>query len=425
MREEKSMDLIKCPKCGKEINSDEKKCMQCGFEFVTEEAEKKYCPKCNYAFDENTNVCPNCGCFISNDCESISSSEKEEKTEDSVNNIASDIRKEEKRNRKNKKIILSIIGIVVILCIAVFAFISNRNAKIREKQEAEVVAIKEYNNYIDSLNSLYSNSLSGASDAESICVLVLNVWQDAIYGDTSDETSKYVSGASDFNEALQRVYNDKELDEQFTRILEAQDASNTYIQNLQSCPPELSKAYDAALEVHTTFSALADLALSPKGNYNSVSAAEKDKVDSFMTAFKTLAAIIPEKKEVPLYDAKGKPIKDEFYFDRYLNQMSNKLPETVETVKAGSYELHADDVATICGVDGELSYINGNGVISGILWKTENVDEQFVEKVLNKLREKYGEEYSTEDNSYYWETEDKKLYITMIIGDEELTLHWS
>lgn len=64
-------------------------------------------------------------------------------------------------------------------------------------------------------------------------------------------------------------------------------------------------------------------------------------------------------------------------------------------------------------------------MISGILWKTENVDEQFVEKVLNKLREKYGEEYSTEDNSYYWETEDKKLYITMIIGDEELTLHWS
>lgn len=89
---------------------------------------------------------------------------------------------------------------------------------------------------------------------------------------------------------------------------------------MQSSPSELSKAYDAALEAYTTFEALADIALEPTGSYNSYREEEKTKVNEYITAYKTLEAVIPSKKEVPLYNSKGKLVQDEFYFDIYLNK---------------------------------------------------------------------------------------------------------
>lgn len=328
---------------------------------------------------------------------------------------------QEKVEKKSYKKVILILAIVIVFAIvALFVNNSKKQAEIQRVQ-AERAAVQEYNSYIDYLNLLYSTTLSGAGTAESVCVLTLNVWQDAIYGDSSDETKKYVSGAEDFNEALNRLYADEEIQEQLQDVYDAKEKANKYIMELQTCPSELSKAYDVALETNTAFSALADLALSPEGSYNSFSEAEADKVDDFITAYKTLAVVIPAKTEVPLYDRNAKLVEDQFVFDIYLNQLPDKLPSELDD-RLGEFGTFTG-TQIICGVEGEITYSSHNGVISFIEWEIENPDEALQTEILEKLREKYGEESIQDDTTYSWSDNLAcNLYVT--ISDEKIDINW-
>ena len=328
-----------------------------------------------------------------------------------------------KKEKSTKKIILiCIVGLVVVIG-AVVAFINhNKHQEILAQQQAEKEEIEEYNTHIENLNLLYSSSLSGASTAESVCVLTCNVWQDAIYGDSSEETQKYVYGAADFNEALQRVYDDEEIQEKLSDISDAKEKSDKYIQSLQSCPEELSKAYDSALQVNTTFNALADLALSPTGSYNTYSQSEREKVEAFVTAYTTLKAVIPSKKTVPMYDTKGNYVEDQFAFDIYLNQLTDKLPDTVDDTGAAIMGIY-NDSAIICGHEGEVAYFGMNGVIHAISWETQSLDTDSINELVNKLREKYGEESIQDETSYSW-TDNLACNILVTVTDEKVKINW-
>lgn len=336
------------------------------------------------------------------------------------------------RSPKNKKglIIAGVILVIIILAAGIAMYMNHKEKVAREeaerqriaRQEAEKAEIETYNAHINDLNLLYSTSYSGASEAESVCVLVLNVWKDAIFNTPSAETEKYVSGAADFNEAIQRVYSDAEIQEKITSIRGTKDKVNSYIQNLQSCPEELSKAYDVALELNTTFNALTDLALSPEGSYTSFGAAKNDKTDAYIASYKTMEAVIPEKKIVPLYSVNGAPIDDMFAFDIYLNQSGSKLPDTVDGKLATVGGLYTD-VATICGTEGELSYNATNGLIYHISWKVENPGETLTDDILNKLREKYGKEDVQKDNSYSW-NQDSTCMVLLDVKDGETKVSW-
>lgn len=329
----------------------------------------------------------------------------------------------QKKGKSTKKIIpICIVGLLVLVG-AMIAFINyNKHQEILAQQQAEKEKIEEYNTHIENLNLLYASSLSGASTAESVCVLTCNVWQDAIYGDPSDETQKYVSGATDFNEALQRVYDDEEIQEKLSEVTTAKEESDKYIQNLQSCPEELSKAYDIALQVNTTFNALADLALNPNGSYNTYSQSEKEKVDAFVSTYTMLKAVIPSKKEVPMYDEKGNNVEDQFGFDIYLNQLSDKLPDTVDDSGAAIMGIYKDS-ATICGHQGEVSYFAYSEVIRAISWEIEAVDDNSVDDIVNKLREKYGEENIQDDTSYSW-SDNLACSVLLTITDEKVKINW-
>lgn len=335
------------------------------------------------------------------------------------------------KNPKNKKglIIVGIILVIIVLVSGITMYLKHKEKVEREeaqrqriaKQEAEKAEIETYNSFINDLNLLFSTSYSGASEAESLCVLVLNVWSDAIFETPSAETEKYVSGAADFNEAIHRVYDDPEIQEKITSIKNSKDKVNTYIQNLQSCPAELSKAYDVALELNTTFNALTDLALSPEGNYTSFGTAKKDKTDAYIASYKTMEAVIPAKKTVPLYSVNGVSMNDMFDFDIYLNQSGDKLPDTVDSklAAAGLYT----DVITICGTEGVLSYNAINGLIYHISWKVENPKETLTDNILNELRNKYGKEDNQKDNAYSW-NQDPTCMVLFEVKDGETKISW-
>ena len=331
--------------------------------------------------------------------------------------------------RKKGLLIGGVILVILALITGITLYLKHKEKVEREEalrqkiaqQEAEKAEIESYNSFITDLNLLYSTSFSGASEAESVCVLVLNVWKDSIFETPSAETEKYVSGAADFNEAIQRVYADAEIQEKVTSIRKTQDKVDTYIQNLQSCPAELSKAYDVALELNAAFNGLTDLALSPEGNYTSFGTAKKDKTDAYIASYKTMEAVIPGKKPVPLYDANGNSIDDMFAFDIYLNQSGDQLPETVDSklATAGFYR----DTATICGTEGDLDYNELNGRIFYISWKTENPNETLTGDILNGLRAKYGKEDSQQDNIYSW-NKDSTCMVSLEEEDDEVKVSW-
>ncbi len=336
----------------------------------------------------------------------------------------------EKPKSKKGLIIAGVILLIIVLVGGIAAYLKHKENVKREEarlqriaqQEAEKAEIETYNSFINDLNLLYSTSYSGASQAESVCVLVLNVWKDSIFNTPSAETEKYVSGAADFNEAIQRVYADAEIQEQIVSIKGSKDKVNTYIQNLQSCPAELSKAYDIALDLNAAFNALTDLALSPEGSYTSFGTAKNDKTDAYIAAYKTMEAVIPGKKIVPLYDKNGSPITDLFDFDIYLNQSGDKLPNTVDDKLATIGGLYKD-VATICGTEGELAYNVMDGLVYHISWEVENPKETLPDAVLKSLREKYGKEDAQKDNSYSW-NKDSTCMVLLDLKDDKTRISW-
>lgn len=357
--------------------------------------------------------CPECGCPLRNG---------EGYTFHAEDNI--DKSNVKKRSSMTIKIIGVLIGAAIVIAIIAGVGISARNAKIREQQETERSTIMTYNVYIDTLNSLYSDSYNGAANAESVCVLTANVWTNSIYGKSSEETDKYTAGTSDFNAAVQKVYEDEEIKKKLTEVQETQIKCNDYIQTFQSCPEELDKCYDAAVQLNTSYTALAELALSPAGTLTSYKESESQKVEAYKNAYNTLGVLIPDKKEVPLYDSKGNKIKDEFAFEIYLNQNPDKLPDTVDGTMAnlglGVYR----DVAEVCGEKGDLNYNAASGVIDYISWSLESPSDTFKDKLLENLRERYGEESKKEDNLYSWHDEEAKNSLMLKVESDKVSVSW-
>lgn len=395
------MALIKCPNCGEQISDKATVCPKCGVHFPTEKP-KKVCKECGQILDIDATVCPECGCPV----------EVESYQQEPIQ------KKEVKKSSKKKYLIFGIIAVLLICIVGGLWNKASKRKKLLEQQNVEVQDIKEYNKNVTYLNKIYSNSLSGASDAEEVCVLVVNVWHDAIYGNTTnDETSKYVIGASDFNEALNKVYEDDDIKKKLSSISDDQDNLEEYISKLESVPAELEKAYDAAIDVNTAFKALSDMALSPTGSYNSYSADENEKVNAFMTAYNTLESVIPGKKDVPLYKD-GKEIKDDLSFVLYVDQMTKRLPESATQELVGFYS----DKGKICKRDGELTYCAISNVVYCVDWKMEDCGEDDKKELEDFLTERYGKPAKKEEKDIMWEDSGKTddLIVSFTINDNNV-----
>ena len=159
------------------------------------------------------------------------------------------------------------------------------------------------------------------------------------------------------------------------------------------------------------------MAESPTGSYNSYSADEKEKVNAFMSAYSTLEAVIPSKKEVPIYE-EGKQVGDTLSFLIYIDQMTNKLPETATQQLTGLHQ----DTATICGNTGTVLYYDINNVIYCAEWRMESCDDTSKQQLINYLTKRYGEAIKSEDQKITWSSENGKtdgLYITMTLGEND------
>ena len=235
-----------------------KKCSQCGFE-----AEENFCPNCGIAMSE-----------ISEPVQEVAGAAEENSTQADMPNIpdnmdqevnVSDVNENEKpkiikKKKLSKKwiIILSIIAVVVVIAGVAIGVIAHKHAVEQE--------------YAENLNMFASEVLYGSQDAETQCNLVMSVWHDAIFSDTSnDDTKKFVSGAKDFNDALSKLYADEDFQATVDDLNSNKDSVDALMKKLKEPPEKYKDCYNAAVELYSKYSSFVNQAIDPSGSYNSYS----------------------------------------------------------------------------------------------------------------------------------------------------------
>ena len=237
------MALIKCPNCGETISDQAEICPKCGNAL---KKEIKKCLECGEVLPENAMNCPYCGCPVE--------------------------LKEEKKHRKlNLKIVISVIVIIIALIVAVVTM-SNIQQKKKAAEEAEQ-AKKEQEmlaDYQTNLTSAVVTMFEGSGTAENAGSLIHDVWYDAIYGNYYEtNTTKYVKGCSDFNDALSKLFSDSEFQTKISNIKDNQDTVMGLMKNLQNPPEEYKEAYANVKELYDAYVELTNLVVNPTGSLSS------------------------------------------------------------------------------------------------------------------------------------------------------------
>lgn len=229
------------------------------------------CPECGKEISDKVNACPSCGYPMTN----------EENLPQQVEITSVNL-----SNGNRKKIIIGA-GIIVLAIIMglIIAYMYN---------------IDKTNTYIDDLKLLRDTSLDGASKAEELSILTINVWSNSIFEETSEETDKYTLTSfgdfnSDFNDSLENLFSDSETQEKVSTIEANQKKVSDIMKDLQNPPKKLKSCYATATELYSSYQSLTNLAINPKGSLQDYGDSKSEKVDSYMEQFDKLEAQIPKK----------------------------------------------------------------------------------------------------------------------------------
>ena len=265
-----------------------KKCSKCGFE-----ADEKFCPNCGIEMSdvnesEQSGLNPNDSGMapegqvnnVQRDSFQNTGGINSEMNSNSV--IGGNINTNASKKSLSKKmiIILSIIAVLVIAASVTIGIIVHKNNLEQE--------------YAKNLNMFTTEVLYGAQDSESQCNLVMSVWHDAIWNDTSDEeTKKYVVGAKDFNDALTKLYADKDFQSKTSDINSNKDTVDSLMEKLKNPPEKYKDCYNVAVELYSKYNSFVNMAVDPSGSYNSYSENVQDLDSEVADLYSKLNTMLP------------------------------------------------------------------------------------------------------------------------------------
>lgn len=239
------MALIHCPKCGKEISDKAARCVHCGYELTAN--NKRKCSECGAEFTDNATECPVCGCPV----------EIPEQTPQQVEVTGV------KLSHRNKRIIVAVAIIGLLLAAALLGV-----ARVKKQNNA-----RDYGNRLE---TAVQTMLIGAGEAETSGNLVKLVWNNAIHEERDSQTDPYTRPkgyfVSDFNEALQNLFADKDFSDQIASIKSNQDTVQTLMKNMKNPPDEYEDAYDALSELYDAYTNFTNLVVNPSGSLQTFSA---------------------------------------------------------------------------------------------------------------------------------------------------------
>ena len=260
------MSLIICEECGREISDKAKACPHCGA--PVENAETKVE---KHGSDETS------------ECLTV------EKGETVIVDTAL-----KKKKKKTKLIIIIIVIIVALIAGAAFGVVKYKEKKAKEKYDNAVNQMRSSALLMNlEVNDTYGLS-EEADTVEELINLTNSVWHDAVFNESSKKTKKYVSGAKDFNEAVDNVYSDSNISEYVSKLTDLRDE---FKKKKIDCPNKLLSVKDKYDDMFAAFSALVDYAEYPSGSYNTYMEHAQEKFDEFNTAYSKFDSACPEMKK--------------------------------------------------------------------------------------------------------------------------------
>lgn len=200
----------------------------------------------------------------------------------------------EEPKRPDKRKLGIIAGCVAVIVLIVGIVLGNA----MKKQAEEKAAAEARAAYIEALNDLVWESLSGAADAETMCNLTYMVWYDTIYEEYRSETAEYTRSGGDyhddFNTSLAKLYTADSTISTCAEIEENQAVVEDLMKSLQSPTDEFEKCYDVAMDLYSAYNKLTDLALEPQGSLRDYSDNFAEYVSDYMDAYDKLGLLTPE-----------------------------------------------------------------------------------------------------------------------------------
>ena len=275
------MAMIICPNCGEQVSDKAKKCVSCGWILIPD--EKKICAECGAVLENDMETCPNCGCPVEE--------EKlvEEKTQQvQVTGV--------KITKKTKMILIA-----VVVAVAAVIAISCAGVQTHKKAVAAQVAAeekKQSEEYATTFQAAAYKMLLGAADAEDCGNLTKKVWYNAIYKEDSDETNKYTRPngyfVSDFNEAVQNLFNDSGFQSTLNKVKDNEDQVAAFMKELNSPPEKYKEAYASLSQMYESYLTLMNLVTDPKGSLQSFTNDFTDADKAVVQKFDAVAVYFEE-----------------------------------------------------------------------------------------------------------------------------------
>lgn len=266
----KSMALIKCPGCGKEISDKAAACPNCGTVFKVE--PKKTCSECGAELEEGMRVCPNCGCPVQEEHVDPSAPQKVEVTGVKI-------------ATKSKKKIGAIIGLIIaIIVVGAGIFQVKKSRDIKE--------------YYSNLEDATITMLRGASTAEDVCNLTKKVWYNAIYEEKDSETDKYTKKSEysfyDFNTALSNLFADSSFSKKISSLKTNQSEVNEKMKALKNPPDEYKEAYEKLSKFYDAYISFTNLAIDPSGSLQTYSNNVNDADSNTLNCYNAMKIYITD-----------------------------------------------------------------------------------------------------------------------------------
>lgn len=272
------MAIITCPNCGKQISDKAENCVHCGT--LLQLSKRNVCTECGTELEDGIEICPSCGCPI-----------------DQHQNIAAIAPQQVeitgvRMTNKIKKVVLIAGTALILIIVAIFGIV-----QVQKKKAAEE-AKKTKQEYVTNLNTITYTMLDGCSKAETCCNMIKSVWSNAIYEEEDKKTDKYTRPygffLSDFNDALENLFDDSSFLSKVDNVSDNQDMVNSLMKKMKKPPEEYKEAHDKMLEFYDEYIILTNLATNPSGSLQTYSNSFNESDTKAVNCYKALEVYLEE-----------------------------------------------------------------------------------------------------------------------------------
>lgn len=262
------MALIFCSECGQQISEKAVKCIHCGTVLKEEPEREKNCLECGGILSDADTICPQCGCPVNLEEGTTLESQKVE-----IINV------KPKMSKMKRNLIIVAIAVIILSCIGGFI--------LKQWLDKRTAAV-----YRENLQTAVTTMLSGAVKAESCGNLIHNVWKNAIYEKSDDETDEYTKGEYsffvDFDTALSNLFADHTFEADINEIKRNQEMVQALMKDLQNPPAEFEDAYAALKKFYDSYTELVGCATNPTGSLTTYTSTFNDANTKTVNCYKEM-----------------------------------------------------------------------------------------------------------------------------------------